>query len=73
MTINPIRRIAISTGGGDAPGLNVVIRAAVISALNRGWEWLGIRDGYHGILFPERYGGQGTILTARDLGISFGD
>jgi 6-phosphofructokinase 1 len=66
MTMNPIRRIALSTGGGDAPGLNAVIRAAVISALNRGWECLGIRDGYHGILFPERYGGQGTFLLTRD-------
>jgi ATP-dependent phosphofructokinase / diphosphate-dependent phosphofructokinase len=62
-----IRRIAISTGGGDAPGLNAVIRAAVTSALNRGWECIGIRDGYQGILFPERYGGQGTFLLTRDM------
>jgi len=62
-----IRRIAISTGGGDAPGLNAVIRAAVTSAMNRGWECIGIRDGYHGILFPERYGGQGTFLLTRDM------
>jgi 6-phosphofructokinase len=40
-----IKRIAISTGGGDAPGLNAVIRAAVLSAINRGWEAYGIRDG----------------------------
>ena len=45
------RRIAISTGGGDAPGLNAVIRAVVLSALNRGWECVGIRDGYNGLLF----------------------
>jgi len=62
-----IRRIAISTGGGDAPGLNAVIRAAVISAMNRGWEVIGIRDGYHGIMFPERYGGMGTYLLTRDM------
>ncbi|MBP7296647.1 MAG: 6-phosphofructokinase, partial [Acidobacteria bacterium] len=37
-----IRKIAINTGGGDAPGLNAVIRAAVIAALNRGWEVWGI-------------------------------
>jgi phosphofructokinase-like protein len=41
-------RIAISTGGGDAPGLNAVIRAAVLSALNRGWEVLGIKRGFSG-------------------------
>jgi 6-phosphofructokinase 1 len=44
-----IRRIAINTGGGDAPGLNAVIRAAVLSALRRGWEVLGIHKGYQGL------------------------
>jgi 6-phosphofructokinase 1 len=43
-------RIAISTGGGDAPGLNAVIRAAVLSALDRGWHVLGVRKGYAGLL-----------------------
>jgi ATP-dependent phosphofructokinase / diphosphate-dependent phosphofructokinase len=43
-------RIAVSTGGGDAPGLNAVIRAAVLSAVNRGWEVLGIKRGYAGLL-----------------------
>ncbi|MFO7894531.1 MAG: ATP-dependent 6-phosphofructokinase [Longimicrobiales bacterium] len=44
------KRIAISTGGGDAPGLNAVIRATVLSAVNRGWEVYGIRKGYGGLL-----------------------
>ena len=43
-------RLAISTGGGDAPGLNAVIRAAVLSAISRGWEVLGICRGYYGLL-----------------------
>jgi 6-phosphofructokinase 1 len=43
-------RIALSTGGGDAPGLNAVIRAAVLAALDRGWEVWGIRKGYAGLL-----------------------
>jgi ATP-dependent phosphofructokinase / diphosphate-dependent phosphofructokinase len=43
-------RIAISTGGGDAPGLNAVIRAAVLSAINRGWDVLGIKRGYAGLM-----------------------
>ncbi len=43
-------RIAISTGGGDAPGLNAVIRAAVLSALGRSWEVLGIKRGFGGLL-----------------------
>ena len=42
-------RIAISTGGGDAPGLNAVIRAVVLSAHRRGWECYGIRRGYDGL------------------------
>ena len=44
-----IRRIAIITGGGDAPGLNAVIRAVVTSAEKRGWEVFGIKDGYDGL------------------------
>jgi phosphofructokinase-like protein len=43
-------RIAISTGGGDAPGLNAVIRAAVLTAIDRGWHVLGIKKGYAGLL-----------------------
>jgi ATP-dependent phosphofructokinase / diphosphate-dependent phosphofructokinase len=43
-------RIAISTGGGDAPGLNAVIRAVVLSAYRRGWRSYGIQRGYEGLL-----------------------
>jgi len=43
-------RIALSTGGGDAPGLNAVIRAAVLSAVGRGWEVLGIKRGFAGLM-----------------------
>lgn len=61
-----IKRIAISTGGGDAPGLNAVIRAAVLSAINRGWEVYGIRDGYNGLLMPEQYIEGGLIRLTRE-------
>ena len=60
-----IRRIAISTGGGDAPGLNAVIRAVVLSALNRGWECLGIREGFNGLLSPGQFYGSGLIELNR--------
>src|SRR5690606_10746664 len=50
---HPIRRIAINTGGGDAPGLNAVIRAVVLSALHHGWEVYGIRKGYGSLLDGE--------------------
>lgn len=62
----PIRRIAISTGGGDAPGLNAVISSVVWAAANRGWECVGLRDGFNGILQPERYPRGGTELLSRD-------
>ena len=61
-----IKRIAINTGGGDAPGLNAVIRATVLAATNRGWECYGIRDGFNGILFPERYPEGGIVRLTRD-------
>lgn len=78
-----IRRIAINTGGGDAPGLNGVIRAVVLSALGRGWEVFGIEKGYQGLLdtskiFPlsrEKVRGithqGGTILGTSNKGNPF--
>ncbi|MFV1859111.1 MAG: 6-phosphofructokinase [Anaerolineales bacterium] len=49
-----MKRIGILTGGGDAPGLNAVIRAVVKSALNTGgFEVLGIRNGFDGCLESE--------------------
>lgn len=62
----PIRRIAISTGGGDAPGLNAVISSVVWAAANRGWECVGIRDGFNGILAPQHYPQGGTEVLTRD-------
>jgi len=61
-----IRRVAINTGGGDAPGLNAVIRSAVISGIGRGWEMFGIRDGYNGLLDPEAYSDGGVIPLNRE-------
>lgn len=63
---NPIRRIAISTGGGDAPGLNAVIRAVVLAALLRGWECFGIREGFNGILRPDRFPIDGVFAISKD-------
>ena len=55
------KKIAICTGGGDAPGLNAVIRAITLAALNRGWECYGIRDGFNGLMNPEEYVHGGII------------
>ncbi len=48
-----MRKIIISTGGGDAPGLNAVIYAVVNSATRLGWEVFGSRQGYKGFLDPD--------------------
>ena len=68
----PIKRIAINTGGGDAPGLNAVIQSVVVSAVNRGWECYGIRDGFNGILFPERYPEGGVLRLTRERVLGIG-
>ena len=49
-----LKRIAMVTGGGDCPGLNAVVRAVVISAVNRGWQVYGIERGFEGLLDEER-------------------
>lgn len=50
-----IRTIGVTTGGGDCPGLNAVIRAVTESAiLKHGWRVIGIPDGFDGLIFPER-------------------
>ena len=50
-----IRKIGICTGGGDCPGLNAVIRAAVKTAiLKYRYEVIGIRDGFDGLIWPEK-------------------
>lgn len=53
-----IRRIGLLTGGGDAPGLNGVIRAVVLAASRMKWECHGIRDGFNGLLAPGTCAGQ---------------
>jgi 6-phosphofructokinase 1 len=50
-----IRCIGIATGGGDAPGLNAVIRAATRAAiLKYKWKVIGIPDGFDGLIWPEK-------------------
>lgn len=63
----PIRRIAVSTGGGDAPGLNSVIRAVTLAGRNQGWDVVGIRDGFNGLMLPERYPEGGLVALTRDV------
>ena len=59
----PITRIGILTGGGDAPGLNAVIRAVVKTATNGGIECVGLEDSFDGLIEP----GRSRVLTPRDV------
>jgi len=61
----PVKRVAINTGGGDAPGLNAVIHGAVYAARGLGWQIFGIRDGYDGFLEPQNYPDGGLIELRR--------
>src|SRR5687768_12412801 len=58
-----IRRIGVLTGGGDAPGLNAVIRAVVKSACNAGIEVLGIEDSFDGLIEV----GRTRVLRPKDV------
>lgn len=55
------RRIAINIGSGYVPGLDTVVTGATLAARGLGWEVVGIRDGYDGLLFPERYPQGGLV------------
>ena len=58
-----MKKIGILTGGGDAPGLNAVIRAVVKSATNAGIQVVGLEDSFDGLIYPEK----SRILTPRDV------
>jgi 6-phosphofructokinase 1 len=61
------RRIAVMVGSGHVPGINAVVMGAAQAAGKLGWEMVGIRDGFDGLLHPERYpdGGLVTISPQR--------
>jgi 6-phosphofructokinase 1 len=52
--MSDVKRIGVLTGGGDAPGLNAVIRAVVKSAVNSGIGCLGLEDSFDGLLDTNR-------------------
>ncbi|MBN1318026.1 MAG: 6-phosphofructokinase [Anaerolineales bacterium] len=57
-----MKRIAVLTSGGDAPGMNAAIRAVVRTGLDKGWDMFGVRHGYQGLI-----GGNLNPLGARDV------
>jgi 6-phosphofructokinase len=65
MAINPgTRRIAINVGSGYLPGLDLVVAGAAAAANGLGWEIVGIRDGYDGLLFPDHYPAGGMVTLS---------
>lgn len=58
-----MKRIGVLTSGGDAPGMNAAIRAVVRTGLSKGWEVMGIRNGYSGLI-----NNNVASMGARDVG-----
>ena len=58
-----IRRIGVLTGGGDAPGLNAVIRAVVKAGSNNNCEVVGLEDSFDGLIEPNR----SRVLGPKDV------
>ena len=60
-----IRRIAINVGGGFVPGMNTVVTGAALAAHTLGWELVGIRNGFDGLLHPEQHPDGGLVVLDR--------
>jgi 6-phosphofructokinase 1 len=58
-----MKKIAVLTSGGDAPGMNAAIRAVVRTGINQGWEAVGVRNGFEGLI-----NGIFIPLGTRDVG-----
>ncbi len=58
-----LKKIAVLTSGGDAPGMNAAVRAVTRGALAHGWEVFGVRNGFAGLV-----SGAFEPLSARDVG-----
>jgi 6-phosphofructokinase 1 len=61
------RRIAIMVGAGYVPGINAAITGAGMAAGKMGWELVGIRDGFEGLLHPEKYPNGGLVPLSPEL------
>jgi ATP-dependent phosphofructokinase / diphosphate-dependent phosphofructokinase len=61
------KRIAINVGAGYVPGMNAVIKGAGLAAQKLGWELVGIRDGFDGLLHPDRYLDSGLVTLSPTL------
>ncbi len=58
-----MKRVAVLTSGGDAPGMNAAIRAVIRTGIEQGWEMFGVYHGYAGLI-----AGNIRQMGARDVG-----
>jgi 6-phosphofructokinase 1 len=58
-----MKKVAMLTSGGDAPGMNAAVRAVVRTGLGKGWEMFGVQNGYTGLISDNV-----VPLGARDVG-----
>lgn len=58
-----MKRIAVLTSGGDAPGMNAAIRSVVRTGIEYGWEVFGVNHGYRGLMY-----GDFRPMGLRDVG-----
>ncbi len=61
------RRVAINIGAGYVPGMNSVYLGAALAASKLGWDVVGIRDGFEGLLYPDRYSDDGLVVLEPEL------
>jgi 6-phosphofructokinase 1 len=61
------RRVAINVGAGFVPGMNSVLMGAALAGGKLGWELVGIRDGFDGLLHPDRYPDGGLVPLSIEL------
>ena len=59
------RRIAINVGAGFVPGMNTVVTGAALAAGELGWELVGIRNGFDGLLHPDHHPDGGLVVLDR--------
>jgi ATP-dependent phosphofructokinase / diphosphate-dependent phosphofructokinase len=66
--MNPkTRRIAVNVGGGYIPGMNAVVKGVTLAAAELGWEVVGIRNGFAGLLEPGDYPDGGVLTVSPQL------
>jgi len=61
------RRIAVNVGSGFVPGMNAVVKGVTMAAAELGWEAIGIRNGFAGLLEPENFPAGGLLTLSPSL------